>query len=413
MKRTFSYFRLQLKRFLKLLPAVLLLSALLVSALWMGLYGVYSAGDNGSDSLVNIAIVGDMEDTYLGMAVDALKNMDSSRFSISVSTIENEPEAAEKLAMGELVAYLVMPDDFVEEAIRGNVQKVKCVTSAGAVDFGTRVTNELMATVTEIVENSQKAVFGFQNAVLDSGADPSKVNELGTMVAFELIDYILDRESAYDIAEIGNEGKQRLDDPMVCGVMVLLIMLWGITCCTVFSSRSRSLSRVMYAKGTRAFSQISAEYLAYLVYMTAVLAVIAVPFVLFLSFGPQIKMLEAYDLTRLFPGVMFVILVISSMQFFLYEIASSVVSGALLQFLVAIGMGYISGCIYPSFFFPRAVQDISSVLPAYNCRIWLDELLAARVTAPTALIMLGYFAVFILLSVAVRRIKLSGKGAAA
>ena len=414
MRRAASYFRLQAKRLFKLTPTVLLLSALLFGAIGLEFFGVFSGNKSDEkDSLIKIGIVGDMEDSYLGMAVNALKNLDSSRFSISVETTDDEQAAASKLRKGELVAYIVMPDDFIEEAIRGNYQKVVCVTSSGAADFGARIANELMATVTQIVENSQKAVFGFQNAARDSGIDESQVGDMGSQVALEVIDVILRRETAYTVSEIGNGGEMNLNDPLVCGMIILLIMMWGITCCTVFSARSRALDRVLSSKGTGAAAQVFGEYIAYLLFMTVIMAFMAAVSYLALSFAPPMEMLENYDFFRFLPGIIVPIIVISAMQFFLYEIAGSVVSGALLQFFAAAGMGYICGCIYPALFFPRGVQTAASILPAWNCRIWLDELLAGKPTLTTFLILAAYFVLFMLLSVTVRRVRIKHGGGAA
>ena len=55
---------------------------------------------------------------------------------------------------------------------------------------------------------------------------------------------------------------------------------------------------------------------------------------------------------------------ISTMQAFLYELVTNVVNGVLLQFVVAVSMAYISGCIYPLSFFPQVVQRVAAYSPA-------------------------------------------------
>lgn len=414
MKRTLSYFRLQLKRFFKLMPVVLLLSALLLGTVGLAVFGVFSdSADDEQNSLVNIGIVGDEEDSYLSLAIGALQNLDSSRFSLATKVIRDENTAAGMLRRGELVAYLVLPDNFIGEAIRGNVQKIACVTSSGAADFGSRITTELMHTVTGIVENTQKGVFGFQNAARAAGEEIDLVYRLGDEVAFEAIDLIIDREAAYAIDEVGSLGTDHLDDPLICGMLVLVLMLWGVTCCTIFSGRNTALCRVLFAKGTRATAQVLGEYGAYLVFLTAVVAVFAAVILALSPFIPSVELLEDYDFSRLVPGLFVPILTISAMQFFLYEVARGPVSGALLQFFCAVGIGYISGCIYPAYFFPRAVQDAAALLPAWSCRLWLDELLAGRTSAGTFAVLAAYCAAFLILSVIIRRMRILREGGTA
>lgn len=414
MNRAIKYFRLQLKRFFKLTPTVIVLSALLLGALGMAFYGMFADSESDEkNSLINIGIVGDTEDSYLGMAINALQNLDSSRFSIAVETISDEAFAAEKLRRGELVAYIVMPDHFISEAISGNMQKITCVTSSGAADFGTRITEELMKTVTEIVANSQKAVYGYHRAALDNGVPPDKAYDQGNAVALEELGAILNREGAYEIVEVGTSGADAIDDPLICGMTVLLLMLWGITCCTIFAARSTPLSRVLFSKGTGVVAQILGEYAAYLLFMTSILAIPAVVFTAAARFLPSIPLLEQYNFTRLFPGIIIPLITIAAMQFFLYEAAGGMVSGALLQFFCAMGLGYISGCVYPAYFFPRQVQDAAAWLPAWYCRLWLDELLAGVPSLKTFVILAAYFFLFLLLSVLIRRVRIKREGGGA
>lgn len=414
MKRVFGYFRLQLKRYLRLLPIVLLLSAILLGAVGLAFFGMFS--DSGSDeqnSLLKIGLVADEEDTYMDVALNALQSLDSSRFSLATEIIADESTASDMLRRGELVAYLVFPDNFITEAIRGNVNKIVCVTAGGAVDFGSRAANELMHTVTEMVANAQKSVFGFENAAIADGLERQQAYRLGDALAMEAISLILRRELSYHIDEIGSAGTNRIGDPLVCGMLVLLLMLWGITCCTAFTGRSRTLSRVLSAKGTGAAAQVLGEYAAYLILMTAVIAVFAAVIAAVSPLLPAISLLEQYDFGRLIPGLMIVVLTVSAMQFFLYEVTGGPVSSALLQFFCAMGMGYVSGCIYPAYFFPRAVQDAASLLPAWSCRVWLDELLAGRPSWATFAILAAYFAGFLILSVILRRVRNKREGGGA
>lgn len=414
MSRAFGYFRLQLKRFFKLTPVVLILSALLLGAVGLAFFGLFNDSESDEQkSLVNIGVVGDQSDSYLGLAIGALQNLDSSRFSLSVQPMEEESVAADQLRRGELAAYLVLPDDFIAEAIRGNLQKITCVTSSGATDFGTKVVTELMKTVTRMVGNSQKAVFGFQQAARDYGIAPDQASDMGDDVAFEVIDVVLERESAYQVEEIGSSGVDSVKDPLLCGMLVLLLMLWGITCCTIFSSRNTTLFRVLSSKGTGCIAQVLGEYASYLIFMTVTLGVLTAVIFAISPLLPSITLLETFDFSRIVPGIFVPVLMISAMQFFLYELSGGVVSSALLQFFCAMGMGYICGCIYPAYFFPRAVQNAASILPAWSCRLWLDELLAGQPSFGTFAVLAAYFAAFLILSAVVRRMRILREGGGA
>ena len=414
MSRAAKYFGMQLKRYFKVFPFVLLLSIILFAAVTLTFSGLFSnRADDEQNSLVRIGIVGNMDDSYLGMAIGALQNLDSSRFSLATEVIDDEDAAAQKIVRGEYVAYIVLPDNFIDEAIHGNVQKITCVTASGATDFGSRITGELMKAITEIVLNSQKAVYGFETAAEDFGLTRRESDKLGTEVAFKVIDTIIAREEAYELREIGTSGVDDIDDPLICGLIVMFLMLWGITCCTVCTARKGALYRILAAKGTGGGVQVAAEYVAYFVFMAATVSVVAVGVFVTYRFLPAAQLFDGLDFGRIFPAVLVPVATISAMQFFIYEISGGLVSGVLLQFVCALGVGYVSGCFYPAFFFPRGVQNAASFLPAWHCRLWLDELLANRASPQTFAVLAAYFAAFLILAALIRRARIKREGGSA
>ena len=410
MKTAGRYFRLQLKRYFRLLPVVLILSALMISITGVTLYGILSQQtDDEMNSLVNIGVVGDYEDTYFNMAINALSDFDSSRFSVKIKTIDDEKSASDMLRRGDIAAYVVFPDDFIRRAIHGDFQKVTCVTASGATDFGTQVTNELMKIAMELVVNFQKTVYGFQQAAADNGLDDKTVHDLGKDVALESVRIIMDRESAYEITEIGTSGEDSIKDSLISGVIILLLMLWGITCCTIFSSKNRPLRSLMSSKGFGAAKQVLCEYTAYLTLMIVTLAFFSLLVVLISKLLPLSMITDQFDYSLILPGILLPVIAISAIQFFLYEIAGGTVPGILLQFFFALSTGYICGCIYPSYMFPKALQKITRFLPAWSCRIYLDELLSGRTSLMTVAFIAAFLIAFILLSVLVRQINIKRK----
>ena len=59
-----------------------------------------------------------------------------------------------------------------------------------------------------------------------------------------------------------------------------------------------------------------------------------------------------------------VMLMFTAMALLGHELAGNMVSGLLLQFLLTVGMGYVSGCFYPSGFFPETIQLAGRILPS-------------------------------------------------
>jgi len=100
-----------------------------------------------------------------------------------------------------------------------------------------------------------------------------------------------------------------------------------------------------------------------------------------------------------------VIAVISAMQFLLYETATGAVNAILLQFFSAIGLGYVSGCLYPINFFPEKIRRLGAVLPTGTCRTYLEKSLISLDKGDELLLLTAWGIFFLGISVAVRRKK--------
>ena len=65
-------------------------------------------------------------------------------------------------------------------------------------------------------------------------------------------------------------------------------------------------------------------------------------------------------------------------------------------------MAFVCGCMYPAYFFPETLQIVGQYLPAGAARVLMANCLTGGYTAGWAWLLLGYSAVFLLLTAAVR-----------
>ena len=123
---------------------------------------------------------------------------------------------------------------------------------------------------------------------------------------------------------------------------------------------------------------------------------------------PELKGSGASDAFGFMLRMLPVILMITSMHMAVYELIDSVIGAVLLEFLLAFGLGYISGCFYPLYFFPEALQEISQWLPCGAGFSYARKILGNGNILPDMALCLGYFAVFTGVSVLARRARMAG-----
>ena len=92
----------------------------------------------------------------------------------------------------------------------------------------------------------------------------------------------------------------------------------------------------------------------------------------------------------------------------LYCLASDLVGGVLLQFFTSLFLCMLSGCLYPAYFFPAALQKIAAWLPAGLARIRLAGFFTGEENLGTLLCMMGCSVVFFFIGAAVRVYRIQG-----
>lgn len=411
MKKLHIYLILQLKRVVKAFPAIIMMTFLLFGALgllvWMKLE---SRPDEGAQQRVKLGIVGEDEDSYLGVGIYALEHLDSSRFTCEFLHLQEE-EAREQLEAGELSAYVVIPDGFVRSIINGENKQVTFTSGSSQAGIGTVLVNQLASAVSNVVTDTQAGIYAMHEFYMD-------YEELKELYSDEVdlnlryLQMILNRQNLYQLEQISVTNRLSAGGYYLCAIILLFLLLWGINCCFLFVKSDMALPRLLAAEGFGCFLQVLAEFAAYLFLMflnyagiAAVLltgssaAGVIVPEFAGVGLAEQIGFL-----IRILP----VLPVIAAMQLLLYEIVSSLISGILLNFGLAICLAYLSGCFYPLAYFPAGIQKFAEVSPTGIAFSYMTDCYETGISARAAglLVWLG---VFLLLTTRVRKRKLEGE----
>ncbi len=406
-----AYFISQIKRVFKLLPVIIAVTILLCLVLAV-VFGTVLKLDSQSDknNKFVIAIVGDTEDTYLDMGIKALETIDSSRFAIEF-THTDEENAKTSLKNGDVSAFVVIPDDFVESVMYGEIIPIKFYTSPDSVGMVTIFKDEITKAVSDILIESQRGIYGLYHAMGKNATEAQAVEHMNEL-CIEYVELILNRSDMYDNKLLGISDGLSVEGYFLCGFITLFFFLFGIACTPVFVKRDLTLNKILLSKGKGSLKQIISEFLAYL----SVLMLMVVMVLLVLSLITPLKAivpeLEYMDLSYAFMlsiKLIPIIAMIASFHFILFELTSDIISGVLLQFLASVAVTYICGCFYPIQFFPTAIQRVSVYLPASISRSFIAGCLKEESLVLTLLMSLIYITVFIALTVIIRNYKLTGR----
>ena len=388
-----KYFYSQVKRVVRFLPIILVISMVLCVLVSIIFSAMLSIDENKKDKQkFAIGVVGDTKESFLGIGISALENFDSSRFAIEFVELDEE-KAKSSLQKGEISAYAVVPDDFVNSLVHGEIKKIKYYTTDDGVGISAVFEKEVTQVISNILVQSQKGVYGLADAMEDNGASyctGEKMNEL----CAEYFELIINRTSMGKNEYIGIADEVSMQGYFLCSIITLFVFLFGISCVSMYAKRDISLNRILNAKGQSGQRQIICEYFTYflLVYLVVFVTSVCVAVLGGLkSLIPELEYMGMSEILLFTIRIIPVVAMISAFHFLLFEITRDIVTGVLLQFVASVSLTYISGCFYPIYFFPEIVQRISTFLPAGLARSYLSESIVQKPITINFVFILIYF----------------------
>jgi len=403
------YFLLELKRQIKVLPLVLAVTLILFIGISTVLTAIVDKFNSDEEQqMFKVAITGDTEGDYISLGLTAMETIDDMRFTMEFLELE-EKEAESLLKKGEISAYAVLPENFVDNAIAGKVDKIRFVTTSGDRGVTTMLKNELTTVITDLVIYSQKGAYGLNAALKDNETENKIRWDLVDRLSIEYVELVFHRGDMLEAESIGISDGLGFSQYYLCGMTILLLMLVGISFTSVGIKKDMSLESLLVSRGFSVKRQVLFEYLAHF----AVLLTAAIFMLLCARFMPNIISLvgdseEVAEMLLPFVlRVVFAVILLASMNVFLFELSGNLVSGILLHFFTVLTLGYITGCFYPIYSFPVSIQKISAFLPTGILRTLLAGVFTEEAILGSTLFgILAYTVIFIWGAVMARQYKL-------
>ncbi len=358
----------------------------------IGIFGSYKS--DKENALIKVGIVAGSNNGYLNAGIDAFRSIDTSRLYLEFVKL-GEKEARTLLKSGELEGYLYIPDGFIDSV---GEKKITYYMGNSSAALTSLLMQEFVDVIGGVVVETQCAMGGFSALAQKTELEKAAQKKIAEKLTVEYIEKILTREEWYELQPLGVGRGMSYGTYYLAAFIVLLIMLWGIACVNLLAGRDLALPRMLYSKGRGAVFQTAAEYLPFLALLFVNIALITTAL---FACGVGSLFLTA---AALIPAVV----LLSAMQFFLYELSSGVVNAVLLQILSLLALSIPSGLFYPSNSLPSALRlfgEWSPVGVAFSCAGGaLQHSTALRESAIAA----AYSALFLVLSAVARKFKIRG-----
>lgn len=400
-----KYFYLQCKRLARFLPGALCVVLVLLT----GLAAAFSLmtqqnADSEENHKFQIGMCGTAENNLMQMGLAALKTFDNTRFSIEILQME-EQEAAKALNRGDIAAYVVVPEGFVDAAMHGQIMPLKFVSTVGAAGMVSVFKEEVTQVVSLLLVDAQKGIFGMMDAF--DGFSVPYDQALVDRLSIKYVEFVFARDNAYSLQELGIADALSLTEYLLCGLAVLFFLLSCLPFAPLMIRQDMALGRMLAARGKPVLLQSLCDLAAYILcLLTMLLAVGAVVLIVLHSFGMDISFAQIWEAVAYAVPVVFLA---AALSFMLYNLSGDLISGVLLQFFVTLAMCFVSGCMYPAYFFPETVQKLAFWLPTGIARTQLSGCITGEQSGITQICVLAYSVVFFAVGTCARKYRMDSE----
>ena len=402
-----KYYLLKLKSIFRILPYILIAVAVLFSCLCIAFNTAIQASRSNNKMRFRLALVCTEDDPYFKAGLEIAQAYDSSRFSIETHQME-ESEAREALQKGNLDAYVVIPQGYIQAAMNGELGSLKYVSTTGTAELTTLFKDEVTGVVADIIITCEKAMYGIEHIAADYDFEDREAAYVQN-ISLKYVDYILERSDLYYVQELGIHDSLGLDGYLFAGITVIVFSVMLLPASVCYIQQDDSVLRLLKSKNIGAGMQVAGEFGAFftLLLIPALLLFGASYFV-----GDHVSP-ELSRLIHMFSGsnafqIIAVVLTLCAFGYFLYQLADELVGGIVLYFFVTLGLSFISGCIYPLYFFPDTVRRISQFTPHGLCRSVLSGCIIGQHSNVQLLLLFTQSAVLLFAAYLVRVIRLRG-----
>ena len=386
-----KYGILQLKRVVRFLPWALCVVLVLFGCMSVLFYALTNTQAESADAKIRIGVVSATENKYLQWGLAAMQ-FDSTAMSLQLVGME-EAEAVRGLERGKIAAYVVFPENFIEDAMTGDVGQLRLVSTVGATGLISIFKEEVTVLVDKILSACENGAYRARDAVADNGLEHQYYQHVNDL-SLEYVDFLFHRNRMYRVENLAQDSLT-LPQYMLGGLTVLLLMLCCLPFAPLFIRHDYALDRMLCTRQIGPVKQTLAEFGAYFAALLVLLGVMAVVL-------RRSQMLPAQvSEMKLFLGLMPTLLMAAALSYCLYTLSGQLVGGILLSFFAVLLLGFAGGCMYPVQIFPLTMQRLAGVLPSGVARQSVTGCFWGE--TPTGIWpLLGYSAGFLALSVGMR-----------
>lgn len=362
--RTFILWRLEGKRTLKMLPAMLAEALIILMLLGAIAFGAVKLFYQDSPVMqITIALVEEQESPLMDMALTYVRGMESISESCRFLPVSKE-EGFAMLEKGEAAALVLLPGGVIEGILNGSNVPVQVYFPENA-GIESALLKELTDAGVRMLDVAQAQIYGIYDTAREYGT-LENLSVLEADIDWYNLAFALERLALFRTQEVSATGNLSMTEYAVASGFIFFLLLLGMACYPMMQPYSDVMKKQLVREGVSIGWQCFGKWLCGLGAMG----------IGCLCFGLVIKGgLSLFGYARWFPKpqsgqtaawamtCVLILLCITTFVFLIFQVAGSGTAAILILFFLAVIMMYVSGGFLPSAFLPDAVREVGKFLP--------------------------------------------------
>ena len=393
--RTFILWRLEGKRTLKMLPAMLAEALIILMLLGAIAFGAIKLFYQDSPVMqITIALVEEQESPLMDMALTYVQGMESISESCRFLPVSKE-EGFAMLEKGEAAALVLLPGDVIEGILNGANVPVQVYFPENA-GIESALLKELTDAGVRMLDVAQAQIYGIYDTAREYGA-LENLSVLEADIDRYNLAFALERLALFRTQEVSATGNLSMTEYAVASGFIFFLLLLGMACYPMMQPYSDVMKKQLMREGVSVGGQCFGKWLCGL----GAMGIGGLCFGLAIKGGlsllgyakwfpkPQNGQAAAWVMT-----CVLILLCITTFVFLIFQLAGSGTAAILILFFLAVIMMYVSGGFLPSAFLPDAVREVGKFLPTTYLIEAAGSLYRGTVSLKTAGILMLFTAGF-------------------
>lgn len=386
------FFLLNIKKFIKILPTILL-ETLLFGLILLGV-GAYATKAIYGEKVINeiqVGVAAEGKDRAADMLVRFVGSMDSIKDTISFSLLSSDKEAREKLETGEIYAAILVPEGIIDSVLSGENIPATILLDNSYSEMETAVFEEFTRAGARLLTAAQAGIYAADAFLAEKGQEEQvKLTEDYLNAAY--LSYALDRSSLLEETEVEAVKGLGLMDYYTIALLLAFLSFAGLSFGRYMQVESGEREKLLGSRGIGSGQRYCMEAAAFSVVFAmlgmAACVLVGMPVVSkgSSSFRPGVEWLF---LAAVWFGV-------GAFIRMLFQLVGNHAGGIGIGFVVLMALMTAAGIFIPSAFLPEWVERLGGYVPY---RMWMESMgaiLQGKVEGKTAVSLLFMTLIFLL-----------------